>query len=69
LGQIQPASNQPSCSDAFLIPCWSGEAFVASPRPLTGADIRMLMDRMLWARSAKWRSRRPIPWLSDNGPQ
>jgi len=49
-----------------MIPCWSGEvvsvafaidshdrevpAFVASPRPLTGADIRTLMDRTLWAR-------------------
>jgi len=58
LGQ-QPASNQRWCSDVFLIPCWSGEvvsvafaidchdrvvpAYVASPRPLTGADIRMLM--------------------------
>jgi transposase InsO family protein len=52
----QPASNQRWCSDIFLIPCWSGEvisvafaidchdcevpAFVASPRPLTGTDIR-----------------------------
>jgi hypothetical protein len=49
------------CSDIFLIPCWSGEvvsvlfaidchdrevpAWVASPRPLTGADVRTLMDR------------------------
>ena len=57
----QPTSNQRWCSDVFLIPCWSGEvisvafaidchdrevsAFVASPRPLTGADIRTLMDR------------------------
>src|SRR2546426_3596650 len=62
----QPASNQRWCSDVFLIPCWSGEvisvafaidchdrevlAFVASPRPLTGADVRTLMDRTLWAR-------------------
>ena len=52
--------NQRWCSDVFLIPCWSGEvisvafaidchdrevsAFVASPRPLTGADSRTLMD-------------------------
>lgn len=64
----QPASNQRWCSDVFLIPCWSGEvvsvafaidyhdrevpAYVASPRPLTGADIRTLMDRTLWARGA-----------------
>src|SRR5215468_1825207 len=62
----QPAANQRWCSDVFLIPCWSGEvvsvafaidchdrevpAYVASPRPLTGADIRTLMDRALWAR-------------------
>ena len=62
----QAASNQRWCSDVFLIPCWSGEvvsvafaidchdrevpAYVASPRPLTGADIRTLMDRTLWAR-------------------
>jgi transposase InsO family protein len=62
----QPASNQRWCSDVFLIPCWSGEmvsvaftidghdrevpAYVASPRPLTGRDIRTLMDRTLWAR-------------------
>jgi len=52
----QAASNQRWCSDVFLIPCWSGEvlsvafaidchdrevpAYVASPRSLTGADIR-----------------------------
>ena len=62
----QAASNQRWCSDVFLIPCWSGEvlsvafaidchdreapAYVASPRSLTGADIRTLMDRTLWAR-------------------
>ena len=57
LGPIQrPASNQRGCSDAFVIPCWSGEvvsvafaidghdrevlASLASPRALTGADIR-----------------------------
>src|SRR5262249_5914540 len=60
----QPASNQRWCSDVFLIPCWSGEvlsvafaidchdrevpAWIASPRPLSGAAIRTLMDRMLW---------------------
>jgi putative transposase len=83
----QPASNQRWCSDVFLIPCWSGEvisvafaidchdrevpAFVASPRPLTGADIRMLMDRTLWARfgDATLKAPHAIQWLSDNGPQ
>jgi putative transposase len=83
----QPASNQRWCSDVFLIPCWSGEvvsvafaidchdrevpAFVASPRPLTGADIRTLMDRTLWARFGEAALKAPhaIQWLSDNGPQ
>ena len=83
----QPASNQRWCSDAFLIPCWNGEvlsvafaidchdrevpAYVASPRPLTGADIRTLMDRTLWARFGEATLTAPhaIQWLSDNGPQ
>jgi putative transposase len=83
----QPASNQRWCSDVFLLPCWSGEvisvafaidchdrevpAFVASPRPLTGADIRTLMDRTLWARFGEATLKAPhaIQWLSDNGPQ
>jgi transposase InsO family protein len=83
----QPGSNQRWCSDVFLIPCWSGEvlsvafaidchdrevpAYVASPRPLTGADIRTLMDRTLWARFGEATLKAPhaIQWLSDNGPQ
>jgi putative transposase len=83
----QAASNQRWCSDGFLIPCWSGEvvsvafaidchdrevpAYVASPRPLTGADIRTLMDRTLWARFGEATLKAPhaIQWLSDNGPQ
>src|SRR5690348_2718613 len=83
----RPASNQRWCSDVFLIPCWSGEvvsvafaidghdrevpAYVASPRPLTGADIRTLMDRTLWARFGEATLKAPhaVQWLSDNGPQ
>ncbi len=83
----QPASNQRWCSDVFLVPCWSGEvisvafaidchdrevvAFVASPRPLTGADIRTLMDKTLWARFGEATLTAPhaVQWLSDNGPQ
>jgi len=83
----QPASNQRWCSDVFLIPCWSGEvlsvafaidchdrevpAWVASPRPLTGADIRTLMDRTVWARFGEATLKTPhaIQWLSDNAPQ
>ena len=82
----QPTSNQRWCSDVFLIPCWSGEvisvafaidchdrevpAWTASPRPLTGADIRTLMDRTLWARFGEAALQAPhgIQWLSDNGP-
>src|SRR5262245_18727527 len=83
----QPASNQRWCSDVFLIPCCSGEvlsvafaidchdrevfAWTASPRPLTGADIRTLMDKALWARFGERMLKVPhaIQWLSDNGPQ
>jgi len=83
----QPASNQRWCSDVFLVPCWSGEvlsvafaldchdrevvAVVASPRPLTGADIRTLMDKTLWARFGEATLTAPhaVQWLSDNGPQ
>jgi transposase InsO family protein len=83
----QAASNQRWCSDVFLIPCWSGEvvsvafaidchdrevpAYVASPRPLTGADIRTRMDRTLWARFGEATLKAPhaVQWLSDNGPQ
>ncbi len=70
-----------------MIPCWSGEvlsvafaidchdrevfAWTASPRPLTGADIRTLMDKALWARFGERMLKVPhaIQWLSDNGPQ
>ena len=83
----QPASNQRWCSGVFLIPCWSGEvlsvafaidchdrevfAWTASPRPLTGADIRTLMDKALWARFGERMLKAPhaVQWLSDNGPQ
>jgi putative transposase len=81
-----PVSNPRWCSDGFLIPCWSGEvlsvafaidchdrevpAWVASPRPLTGADIRPLMDRTLWARFGEATLKAPhaVQWLSDNAP-
>jgi putative transposase len=83
----QPASNQRWCSDVFWLPCWSGEvisvafaidchdrevfAYIASPRPLTGADIRTLMDRALGARFGEAALKAPhaVQWLSDNGPQ
>ena len=83
----QPVSNQRWGSDVFVLPCWSGEvlsvafaidchdrevfAWTASPRPLTGADIRTLMDKALWARFGEATLKAPhaIQWLSDNGPQ
>jgi hypothetical protein len=59
-------------SVAFAIDCHDREvpAFVASPRSLTGADIRTLMDRTLWARFGEATLKAPhaIQWLSDNGP-
>jgi transposase InsO family protein len=58
---------------AVAIDCHDREvpAYVASPRPLTGADIRTLMDRTLWARfgEAVLKAPHAIQWLSDNGPQ
>jgi transposase-like protein/transposase InsO family protein len=73
-----PTSNQRWCSDMFLIPCWSGEvvsvlfaidchdrevpAWVASPRPLTGADVRTLMNRTLWARFSEATVSAPVPF-------
>ena len=78
----RPASNQRGGSDTFLIPCWSGEvlsvvfaidchdrevlAYLASPRSLTGAHIRTLMDRALWARFGEATLKAPhaIQWLS-----
>ena len=57
----------------FAIDCHDREvpAFVASPRPLTGADIRTLMDRTLWARfgAATLTAPHAVQWLSDHGPQ
>ena len=46
-------------------------AYVASPRPLTGADIRTRMDRTLWARfdEATLAAPHAVQCLSDNGPQ
>ena len=49
---------------AFALDCHDREvpAWVASPRPLTEAAIRTLMDRTLWARFGE------TQWLSDNDP-
>jgi transposase InsO family protein len=60
-------------NSALAIDCHDREApaFVASPRPLTGADIRTLMDHTLWARFGEATLKAPhaVQWLGDNGPQ
>ena len=60
-------------SVAFAIDCHDREvpAYVAPPGSLTGADIRTLLDRTLWARFGEATLKAPhaIQWLSDNGPQ
>jgi putative transposase len=79
-----PASNQRWCSDGLNIRCWNGDlvrmAFaldchdrevpghVAVPRPLNGADIRLLLDRALWGRFGESTLKAPITiqWLNDN---
>jgi transposase InsO family protein len=72
LGETTTAGSGEMISVAFAIDCHAREvpAFVASPRPLTGADIRPLMDRTLWARfgAATGKAPHAIQWLSDNGP-
>jgi putative transposase len=80
-----PASNQRWCSDGFNIRCWNGDlvrvAFaldchdrealehVAAARDLNGQDIRLLLDKALWARFGERTLKTPIEiqWLSDNG--
>ena len=80
-----PASNQRWCSDGFNIRCWNGDlvrvAFaldchdrealehVAAARDLNGQDIRLLLDKALWARFGERVLKTPIEiqWLSDNG--
>ncbi len=80
-----PSSNQRWCSDGFNIRCWNGDlvrvAFaldchdrealehVAAARDLTGQDIRLLLDKALWARFGERTLKAPIEiqWLSDNG--
>lgn len=79
-----PASNQRWCSDGLNIRCWNGDlvrmAFaldchdreviehVAVDRPLTGQDIRLLLDKALWSRFGERTLKTPIEiqWLNDN---
>ena len=79
-------SNQRWCSDVFVLPCGSGEvlsvafaidchdrevfAWTASPRPLTGADIRTLRDKTLWARFGEATLKAPhaIQWALRQWP-
>jgi putative transposase len=70
------------CSDVLEIACWSGEvvhlafaldccdrevlAHVATSHPTTGADIRKLIRRAVFARFGTAKPETPIEWLSDN---
>jgi putative transposase len=76
------ASNQRWCSDVLEIACWNGEvvhvafaldccdreaiAFVATPYATTGAEIRRLMRKAIFARFGNERPAPPIQFLSDN---
>ena len=71
------------CSDAFEIACWNGEivqvgfaldccdrealAWVAAPRDLCAADVRLLMSRAVEARFEAGQTAASVQWLSDNG--
>lgn len=78
------SSNERWCSDGLEIACWNGEivqiafaldchdreviAYVAVPRDLCGADIRVLMHDAVAARFGSGeRPDAPVQWLSDNG--
>lgn len=77
-----PGSNQRWCSDKMTIVCWNGElvelvfavdchdrealAVVAAARPITGADVRRLMRKAVFARFGAEHPPEPIQWLSDN---
>lgn len=80
-----PGSNQRWCSDGFNVKCWNGEtvqaafaldchdrevlAHVAQCKALSGADVRLLLDRSIWARFGEAALKTPvqIQFLSDNG--
>lgn len=75
-------SNQRWCSDVLEIACWNREvvhlafaldccdrevpAHVATAHPTTGAEIRRLMRRTVFARYGNRKPEVPIEWLSDN---
>lgn len=80
-----PGSNQRWCSDGFNIKCWNGEmvqvavaldchdrevlGHVAEVKALSGADVRLLLDRSIWSRFGEATLKAPvqIQFLSDNG--
>jgi transposase InsO family protein len=75
-------SNQRWCSDVLEIACWNREvvhlvfaldccdrevlAHVATAHPTTGAEIRRLIRRSVFARFGNTTPEVPIEWLSDN---
>lgn len=82
---VMPDSNQRWCSDGFNVKCWNGEAvqvafaldchdrevlgFVGEARALNGSDVRLLLDRSIWARFGDAALKAPvqIQFLTDNG--
>jgi transposase InsO family protein len=75
-------SNQRWCSDVLEIACWNREvvhlafaldccdrevpAHVATAYPTTGAEVRRLMRRTVFARFGNAKPAVPVEWLSDN---
>lgn len=75
-------SNQRWCSDVLEIACWNGEvvhlafaldccdrevpAYVATPHPTSGTEIRRLIRKTVFARFGTTGPEVPIEWLSDN---
>jgi len=74
--------NQRWCSDVLEIACGNGEvvhmafaldccdrevpAFVATPYPTAGVEIRRLIRKSVFARFANAKPEIPVEWLSDN---
>jgi transposase InsO family protein len=77
-----PKSNQRWSSDVLEIACWNGEvvhvvfaldccdrevlAVVSTPYSTSGAEIRRLIRRAVFARFGTEKPEPPIQWLSDN---
>lgn len=73
-GQVEcVVSNLRWCSDVLEIACWNGEgcdreaiAFVATPHPTGGVEVRRLIRKAIHARYGDERPDPPVQWLSHN---